>query len=300
MPNGLDATLCPPISLESVTAQWVQLGGGETLVASHQGAWVQAPQPAAFALWGSMPRSLLATLETTRHLLDGAIAAAARAAAPSQSPPLTAGTWALHLVDQWYTAHHSVALLPVAIERFESMRRPELARFARRKLEEEAGHDRLPLNDLGALGYDAEAAVKEVPPGRIADALVKYAQGCVYGPCPVSFFGYVYALERRVIGITEQMLSDLAGVLPSGVDAASGVRAHAVEFDLEHVEELVHFIAGLPADDRTEIALACRDTTAKCCAAVAPADELGDLERERLLWRFRNPTAISTQVRSEQ
>jgi pyrroloquinoline quinone (PQQ) biosynthesis protein C len=230
-----------------------------------------------------MPRSLPGTLGTTRHLLDGAIAAGERTVPTSAPRALTERSWATVLVDQWYTAHHGVSLLPAVIRRYESMRRPELARFARRKLDEEAGHDRLPLNDLRALGYDAEAAVEEVPPGQNARALVAFARECVYGPHPVSFFGYIYAFERRVIRITEQDLRALERVLPAGVEAASGLKAHAFEFDRGHVEELVEFIARLPGDDRTEIALACH-TTATIC--VSPAPNHADVEREKRMSRF--------------
>jgi hypothetical protein len=272
--------------LDAVTAQWVQLGGGETLVASRKGAWLQSPQAAALELWGSMPPSHAGTIETTRHLLDGAIAAAQRGEAPAQDWPPTARRWALALVDQWYTAHHSVALLPVALERYRSMHRPELVRFARRKLQEETGHDRLPLADLQALGYDAEATVQRVPPGRVARDLVRLARACVEGPRPVGFFGYIYALERRVIQIDSEALRALDGALPTGVQAASGVRAHAAEFDRQHVEELVDFIAGLAAGDRTEIALSCHRTAAICCSP-PPADHTQDIEREHRLARHQ-------------
>jgi hypothetical protein len=267
-----------------VTAQWVHLASGETLVASHEGAWIQLSQPAPFPLSGAMPRSVLATTEATRHLLDGAIAAAEQAAARVDFPPLTEQRWALHLVDQWYTAHHSVALLPDAIKRYVSLERRDLARFARRKLEEEIGHDRLPLEDLRALGYDATAVVREVPPAFATHMLVEYARQCVFGPQPVRFFGYIYALERRVIRITPAMLRELDAILPQGVDARSGVRAHAVEFDRDHVDELVEFITGLPAKDRTEIVLACHETAAICCRA--PRDE-DDAHRQPRLSQFR-------------
>ena len=272
--------------MDAVTAQWVQIGGGETLVASRKGAWVQSPQAAALELWGSMPPSHAGTVETTRQLLDGAIAVASRGEAPLQDWPPTALRWALALVDQWYTAHHSVGLLPVALERYESVHRPELARFARRKLQEEAGHDRLPLADLHALGYDAQATVQRVPPGRTARDLVRLARECVGGPRPVGFFGYIYALERRVIEIGSEALRALDGALPCGVEAASGVRAHAAEFDRQHVEELVDFVAGLPAGDRTEIALICHRTAAISCSP-PPADDTQDIERERRLARHQ-------------
>lgn len=282
-----------------MTVQWVQLRSGETLVASHKGAWIQAPQAAALGLWGSMPASHTGTLETTRHLLDGAMSAGERGGAATGTWPPSARRWALDLVDQWYTAHHSVALLPVAIERYESMRRPELVRFARHKLEEEAGHDRLALDDLRALGYDPETVTREVPPGPIARALVRFAWDCVHGPEPVSFLGYIFMLERRVIRITGAALQQLDRALPSGVQATSAVRAHAVEFDHQHVEELVAFVSELPADDRTAVALACFET-ASIFSEAAPVDaEHSDRDREHRLERALTPTIQATQPRSK-
>lgn len=275
-----------PHKFGRVTAQWVELEDGQVLVASHDGAWIQPPQPATLSLWGSMPASLPATSQTTRHLVDGAIAAAQRAAStPGEEPLFSERTWALHLVDQWYTAHHSVALLPIAIERYDSMGRRELAGFARFKLEEETGHDLMPLDDLRALGYDSGAVTEQVPPGHMARALVEYARECVLGPLPVRFLGYIYALERRVIGITRSMLRELAQVLPEGVDAMSGLRAHALEFDHQHVEELVEFVTALSAADRTEVALACHHTAAICCAP-SPSD-CSDTERQERLSRLQ-------------
>lgn len=267
-----------------MSAQWVALRSGETLIASSRGAWIQAPQAAALELRGSMPPGTPATLETTRHLLDGAIAAAERGAAPADQWPPTVSTWALGLVDQWYTAHHSVALLPAAVQRYEAMGRLELATFARLKLEEEAGHDLLPLADVRALGYDADAVVRKVRPGRTAREAVQFARDCVRAPSPVAFLGYIYALERRVIRIDEEALRALEGALPSGVQAASGVRAHALEFDREHVEELVRFISDLPAGDRADITIACH-ATASILAAAPPANDEHELERERELAR---------------
>ena len=289
-----------------MTAQWVQLRGGETLVASRKGAWIQEPQAAALELWGSMPPSQKGTLETTRHLLEGAMSAGERVVtsrgqsgtAPTGAWPPSARQWALDLVDQWYTAHHSVALLPVAMKRYDSMRRPELVRFARHKLEEETGHDRLPLNDLRALGYDP-AAVQEVGPGATTRRLLLYARACVRGPRPVGFLGYIFVLERRVIRITDEALRLLDGVLPDGIEAASGVRAHILEFDAKHVGELVAFVTTLPADDRTAVALACHETAAIFAEAITAESDRADLERERRLTCLRKPTIEAKEPRSK-
>jgi hypothetical protein len=44
------------------------------------------------------------------------------------------------------------------------------------------------------------------------------------------------------------------------VNAASGIRAHAMELDDEHVEDAIVFIASLTPADRTHVALACHRT----------------------------------------
>jgi hypothetical protein len=211
-----------------------------------------------------MRDSLRGTVETTRQLLDGAIAAAELEAPLGSPPPMTAVRWTWHLANQWYCAHHSVALLPVAIDRFEAIERPDLAGFGRLKLDEELGHDRFPLSDLEALGYDAHAAVKVLAPAPSVSAGLAYARECLDGDRPVEFLGYVYALERQVLRLSDE-LEALDALLPAGVEAASGLRSHATELDGQHVNEAIAFIAGLPARDRAAIASGCHRITEIYC-----------------------------------
>lgn len=263
-----------------MSVQWVHLPGGGTLLASARGAWIQQPAAASLALRGPMTDSLPATVQTTEHLLDGAIAAAERQAPELRAPPMTATRWAWELAAQWYCAHHSVALLPELIRRYEAAARRDLADFARRKLEEERGHDQFPLADLRALGYDAEGLVQQIPPMPAVKAGVDYARACALGEHPVEFVGYMYALERRVIRIPGEWLTALDALLPPGVDATSGIRLHVSELDVGHVQEALMFIAGLPADDRTRIAQSCYRITEICCGRCAehhPSD--GELQR---------------------
>jgi hypothetical protein len=286
-----------------MSVQWAHLGG-EVLVATSHGASIQQLQFGALGLTDPMPDSLPATAETTRRLLDGAIAAAERTAPRVSEPPITALRWAWNLVSQWHCARHSVALLPDVIERCEAMRRPDLAKFARMKLEEEQGHDQFPLADLRALGYDAESLVHAVAPAAAVTAGLEYARSCVWGEQPVEFLGYMYALERRMLRLSDDWFATLEAVLPPGVDAVSGVRSHATELDIEHVDEAVAFIAGLPADDRTAIAIGCYRTTQICCGR--PEDQIpSEAELERSLSHFRRaetgsigPAAINTGVQS--
>jgi hypothetical protein len=270
-----------------MAAQWVHLPGGDTLVASEGAVWIQEPVIASLSLRGPMTDLVSATPQTTKNLLDGAIAAAERGARAAPGPPLTPTRWAWELVGQWYCAHHGVALLPELIQRFRSAGRVGLAEFARRKLDEEQGHDLFPLDDLRALGYDAPALVHAMPPPPIAKAEVDYARACARGDHPVEFFGYMYAQERRVTRVPEEWLADLDAVLPPGVEAASAIRLHANELDLEHVEEAIRFIAGLPADHRTRVAQACYRTTQISCAAPSARDPTEAELETRFLLRHR-------------
>jgi hypothetical protein len=216
-----------------------------------------------------MPAGLSSDAATTRRLLDGAIAAAERDAPEVEQPPMTALRWAWYLASQWYCAHHSVALLPELIERYDALGRSDLAAFARLKLEEEQGHDEFATDDLNALGYDADALVRSVPTVPSVAALVAYGRECARGADPTAFLGYTYALERRVLRLTDAWFEGLAQVLPPGAPVATGLRAHATELDVEHVEEAVDFIALLPAADRTSIARACHRTTEISCTPLA-------------------------------
>ncbi len=280
-----------------MSVQWVHLAPEELLVASSRGVWIQRHEPGAVGLSGPMPDSLQATPENTRKLLDGAIVAAERGVREERTPPMTAERWALQLVNQWYCAHHSVALLPEVIERYESADRADLTEFARRKLEEEQGHDQLPLADLRALGYDPEALVEEVPASPSVIAVVAYARECVRGEHPVEFLGYVYALERRATRIPADWLDALDAMLPPGVDATSGIRAHATEFDVRHVDDAVAFITALPARDRTRIAISCHRTTHITCSP-SPRQHPAEAELDAWLSRFKRAGPARTAKRS--
>jgi hypothetical protein len=228
-----------------------------------------------------MPDSLASTVDTTRRLLDGAIAAAERDVAPRPAPPMTTTRWAWHLVSQWHSAHHSLALLGEVIDRFSCAGRNDLARFASHKLAEEDGHDELFLADLQALGFDAAAVVGAVAPAPAVKTALDYARETVRGARPVTFLGYIYAMERRVIRIPASWFAELEAQLPAGVNATWGLRTHATEFDHGHVEEAVKFVSALPARDRSSIALgAYRITQIRCAGHAGPQPDEAELETE--------------------
>ena len=244
-----------------MSAQWLHLGAGETLIASSTGAWIQRGALGRRPLVGDMSDSVPATLESTRHLLDGAIAAAEQGIPRVPGRPMTQLRWAWSLVNQWYGAHHTLPLFLEVAHRFAALDRLDLAEFAVQKYEEERGHDELPLNDLRMLSYDAEAAVNDVPPDPGIVELVEYARQCARGDQPVEFLGHIYALERQMTRLDGDFFAALDAALGRAGAPASFLRSHANNLDIGHVEEAVSFITGLPASDRTAVARGCFRTT---------------------------------------
>lgn len=278
-----------PHRLRAMVVQWVHLGD-EVLVASTRGARIGRADVGSMSFLQPMPGGVAADPETTRQLLDGAIAAAerltpSRGSAPERitprlpQPPITSQRWAWHLAGQWYSARHSIALMPAAAERFTRDGRADLARFARQKLADEHDHDQLPLADLRALGYDAEALVDAVPPDPAVVAGIDYARGTLEGEWPTEFLGYMYALERRMARIPESWFLELERTLPAGAEATAGLRSHATALDRQHVEQAVAFFATLSAEDRTAVATGChRITQIRCAGLTGPQPSQAQLE----------------------
>jgi hypothetical protein len=280
-----------------VSVQWLHLGTEETLIASSTGAWIQRASLGRRAFAGDMSDSVPATVESTRHLLDGAIAAAEQAMPRLQGPPMSARRWAWSLVNQWYGAHHTLPLFLEVADRFTAIDRADLAEFAVQKYEEEWGHDQLPLNDLRMLSYDAEAAVAEVAPDPGVVELVEYARRCVCGECPVEFLGHIYALERQMIRLDSAFFDALDAALGRDGVPASFLRSHANELDIGHVEEAVSFFTGLPASDRTAVARSCYRTTEIRHIAL-PGRYPSESDLESRLSRFQ--TTFAHQPEGEQ
>ena len=204
---------------------------------------------------------------------------------------MTAVRWAWDLVNQHFIAHHSVRLLGSSVTRYDELHRADLAEFAATRLEGEQGHDRFPLNDLRALGYDAEAVVDAVVPDPVAVNLIAYATDALTGAQPIAFLGYIHAMERHAIRVPSHWFAQLAAALGPGIDATSGLRAHATDLDLEHVDEAIEFFSGLTSGDRAEIARACFRTAQIRCAA---AEQPSEAQLEAVLSPFSASPAPST------
>lgn len=247
--------------------EWAEVAPGRIVVATAERAWVHVPvftgQMDVFAL----PMEGPGTEATTRQLLDGAIAAAGGGAPRSAPrPPLTPARWAWRLAGYYCTTHATPRLMAVAAERFAAAGRQALAAWARDKVREEAGHDRLALRDLAALGHHAERVVAALVPPTAA-ALVRYFEARVLeDEDPIGCVGYAYTLERLALERGPRDIAAVEAVLPPGVMATRCLRVHsAMGSDAAHVEELVALVAGLAAGERERVARACYETALIYC-----------------------------------
>ncbi len=113
---------------------------------------------------------------------------------------------------------------------------------------EEAGHDEWLLEDLAAIGGDAEAARTQVPSANVATLV-----GCQYYWLrhlhPVSLLGHMAVMEgySPSPGFADR-LQELTGYPPEGFRA---VRRHE-KLDVKHKRELYETIDALPLTDEHE------------------------------------------------
>lgn len=286
----------------SIAMEWAEVVPGCIVVATADRIWLHTPvfngQPDPFALPMEGPGSV----ETTRQLLDGAIGAAGRrkpAPAPQQAPsqtlqqappqapqgtpPLTPARWAWRLAGYYQTTHATPRLMAAAAERFAAAGRDALAAWARDKVRDEAGHDRLALRDLDALGYDAARLVDALVPPTAA-ALVRYFEARVLeDDDPIGCVGYAYALERLALERGARDIAAVEAILPRGVVATRCLRVHsAAGSDAAHVDETVRLVTQLTAGERTRVARACYETAIIYCTP--PAN--GFITEEALVQRL--------------
>lgn len=103
-------------------------------------------------------------------------------------------------------------------------------------IEEEVGHHEWILNDVSAIGGDAEA-VRASQPDFNTDVMVAYAYDTVMRRNPVGLFGMVYVLE----GTSVSLASSVAAILPETLDLPSSAFTYLSSHGTLDVEHIGHF-----------------------------------------------------------
>ena len=243
--------------------EWARVADDEVIVADTRRAWLHRPDPLAAHDVFAAPMQGPGGLETTEQLLEGAIGAGLRAARLAAGdvtpPPLTLERWLWRLCGLYHMTTRTPGLLAEAEAKFRAAGRPALAEWAAERRREEAGHDRLALRDLRALGHDGPALVARVHPPMARRMVDWFAAAVREHAVPLGALAYAHTVERLALRFGRAYLDRVKALLPRGVDATRCLRIHsAVGSDVSHVRDNVTVIARLPAADRIACALACR------------------------------------------
>ncbi|MFF7399894.1 TenA family transcriptional regulator [Achromobacter sp. NPDC008082] len=99
-------------------------------------------------------------------------------------------------------------------------------------IEEETGHDDWILNDLRALGQDADE-VRLGRPGPQTEVMVAYAYDMIARKNPVGFFGMVHVLEGTSVALALNAADQIQQKLALPASAFSYLRSHGT-LDQEH------------------------------------------------------------------
>lgn len=260
-----------------VGLEWVELGPRTLLLADDHRAYLarDGRRPPADDAGASVSPARTSPART-KALLDGAIAAAFGHAREAEVPPLTPIRWAFRLAGLYHLTHSTPALLRHAAAAFEAAGRGRLARWAHERAHEEAGHDRLALRDLAALGHDAPRAVEQLRP-PIAMRLSSFFEAAAHASDPIAVIGYAYAIERLALTVGRPDIEAVERVLPPGVRATRCLRVHsAIGSDEDHVRDTIDTLVACTPAERRAVAVAAHQTARLCFEPVEgghPSDE---------------------------
>jgi pyrroloquinoline quinone (PQQ) biosynthesis protein C len=157
------------------------------------------------------------------------------------------------LVGAYYTSKDTPRNLLRAAERFRRIGRLEVTRYLEMRAREEAGHHRLALKDLYALGLPAKQLVTNCIPVGIRPICDLFDEFCVRD-YPIESIGFSYCSERIAAVKPKAEIDAVKSLLPDGVDATRFLRSHSsLGSEVSHVEETIEFVSELPASDRIRI-----------------------------------------------
>jgi hypothetical protein len=165
-----------------------------------------------------------------------------------------------NLIGTYHNARRTPDNYVLAAKQMRKRGRPEIASYLETHAREETGHDRLIIKDLDALKLPAERLVAGLMPDGVK-ILVEMFDSYSSADYPIGCIGYSYCFEYTAAMKPRSQVEAVQALFPPGVDASRFLRTHScLGSEVGHVEDLVEFIADLPARDRIEIATAAYHT----------------------------------------
>jgi hypothetical protein len=262
-----------------MTAEWVALPNDVAIVSRETGEYwfldlTGQPNITPFAA----PMTGAGTRGSTGGLLNGAVALGFAGHDGETQGALSLPRYVFDLVFSYHNAHRAPGHFREAAKRFRELDRPEISSYLETHAREETGHDRLVIKDLRALGLPAERIVANLLPEAmrpLCDLFDEFASS----DYPIGCIGYSYCFESLAAFKGKPEVDAFASVCPPGVDALRFSRTHScLGSEAGHAEDIVDFVAGLPAHDRSEIVKATYGTALRLAEGVRYKARLSDAQ----------------------
>jgi hypothetical protein len=263
-----------------MTTEWVAVSDRFAIVSRETGAfWVVELNGDGDIAPFATPMDGEGTPGSTAGLLNGAVALGFDGD-EEQFRRRTASLprYLLHLVAAYHNAGRTPGHFRKAARRLRECDRPDIATYLETHAREETGHERLALRDLRDLGLPAERIVANLVPKAIKE-LCELFDRLAASDYPVGCLGYSYCFEFTAAMKQKCHVDALAQLCPKGIDASRFLRTHSsLGSEVSHVEDLIEFIASLPACDRTEIVRVTYETAATMAKGLRLEATMSDLE----------------------
>ena len=260
------------------TIEWVVVGDDTSIIATASGdLWFQTLDDVRDISPFAHPMTTEGRPKTTALLLNGAIALwFGEDGCELQESAATLPKFVFNLVGAYHNSSRTPGHFRQAAQRFREIDRPEIAEYLEVHAKEETGHDRLVLKDLRALDLPAERIVENLMPEGVkplCDLFDRYSSS----DYPIGCIGYSYCFESTAALKQQEDVDAMQALCPKGIDATRFMRTHsALGSEVDHVDDLIAFIAALPAPDRIEIVRATYETALLIASCLRDEGQMTD------------------------
>jgi hypothetical protein len=256
-------------AMNKMAAEWVSVSENITVISRETGEFWCLDLSAGDATPFGRPMTGQGTRGSTAGLLNGAVALGFASGGGVTQYTISLPKYVLDLIGSYHVTRRTPDNFSTAAKRFRELKRPEIASYLETHGREETGHDRLVLKDLRALGLPAERIVANFVPEGTQPLCELFDRLC-RGEYPVGCIGYCYCFESTAAFKRKPEVEALESLCPKGVYASRFLRTHSgIGSELGHVEEMIDFVASLPASDRIEIVKATYETAMTLAESVS-------------------------------
>jgi hypothetical protein len=256
--------------MDNIAADWVVVSNDVSIIATDSGElWFQELEECSEISPFAQPMTGEGSPQTTALLLNGAIALGfGKDGCELQESSATLPKYVFNLVGAYHNSSRTPGHFRQAAARLREIGRPEVAEYLEIHAKEETGHDRLDL--------PAERIVENLMPEGVKP-LCDLFDRLSSADYPIGCIGYSYCFESTAALKQKADVDAMQALCPEGVDASRFMRTHSsLGSEVDHVEDLINFIAGLPASDRIEVVKATYKTAELIAACLRGEGRMPD------------------------